>query len=193
MTSQRRRLAARRRNKETGSLSKSEPDFVLVGILRRPHGLRGEALVSIDTDFPERLQKGKVLYLGEDQLPVTIRSRRGHNEGILLAFQEFPDKESLQNIRNLPLYARIEDIPKLPAGEYYRHQLIGLEVVEENGEVLGILVQVLDTSANDVYIVQSERGEEILLPATKEVIRGLDQEKKLMTVRLLPGLRPESD
>jgi len=66
-------------------------------------------------------------------------------------------------------------------------------VVEEKGDVLGILVQVLDTSANDVYIVQSERGEEILLPATKEVIRGLDQEKKLMTVRLLPGLRPESD
>lgn len=191
MTSSRRNLAARRRNKETGSQIFSEPVFVLVGILRRPHGLKGEALVTIETDFPERLKKGVKLYLGEEHTPITVRSQRNINEGLLLAFEELPERESLENIRNMPLFSRIEDSPTLPAGKFYRHQLMGMDVFTEDNQTLGKIVQVLDTTANDVYVVQPNEGKEILLPAIQDVIQTIDLDNKRMTVHLLPGLLPE--
>jgi 16S rRNA processing protein RimM len=192
LTSQRRRLAARRKDKETGSLPISEPVFVQVGILRRPHGLKGETLVTINTDFPERLKVKTKLYLGEDHLPVTIKSRRHHNDGMLLAFEEFGDKEALEQVRNLPLFVHVSEIPALPAGEYYQHQLLGLDVLEEDGNALGTLAEILSTGANDVYVVREADGKELLLPAIKDVVQKIDLEQRQITVRLLPGLRDEA-
>lgn len=189
MTSQRRRIAARRKEKETGSLIDSEPVFVVVGILRRPHGLHGEVLVSLETDFPERLQKGARLYLGDDYVPVTIAGSRQHNDGLLLTLEEFPGKQAVEPFRNLPLFIKTADSPALPAGQYYQHQLLGLEVVEETGAALGKLAQILDTGANDVYVVRSADGAEVLLPAIKDVILKVDLAEKRLTVHLLPGLR----
>lgn len=195
MTSRRQAASARRaqRNKtESGSAVISEPEFVLVGILRRPHGLRGEAQVTIETDFPERLKAGVKLYLGDERTPVTVRSHRAVDGGLLLAFEEFPDRNSIEHIRNAPLFTHISDSPPLPAGRYYRHQLIGLRVIDaEHGE-LGVLAQILDTSANDVYLVRSERYGEILIPAISDVVQQVDLEHKQIQVKLLPGLLPET-
>jgi 16S rRNA processing protein RimM len=187
VSSNRQRLAARRRNKPEGSLEHGEPLFVAVAQVRRPHGLRGEALASPLTDFPERLQAEARFYLGEDHRPVTIKSRREHNQGLLLAFVELPTREDLEYIRNEVLYARVEDAPPLEEDEYYHHQLIGLEVWAE-GERLGTLADILVTGANDVYVVRPEEGKDILLPATSEVILTIDLDKKRMDVKLLPGL-----
>ncbi|MEX1071288.1 MAG: ribosome maturation factor RimM [Anaerolineales bacterium] len=191
MNSQRRRHADRIRNKETGSLKDGEPVFVLVGVLRRPHGLRGEVLVVPQTDFPERLKKGLQLYLGEEYRAVTIQSRRQHNDGLLLAFEEFPDKASLDYVRNEPLFVRREESPALPEGQYYQHQLLGLKVIQEDGAILGKVSEILDTSANAVYVVRTEDGEEILLPSIKDVIRKIDLKTKQITVHLLSGLIPD--
>lgn len=189
MNSSRRRLAQRRREKETGSPAIGEPVFVVVGIARRPHGLRGEVLVSIETDFPERLQKGARLLLGEEHTVVTIDAARGHNDGLLVTFEEFPDKSSVEFIRNVPLFVRTDDRPPLPEGEYYQHQLLGMQVEEETGELLGTLEQVLDTGANNVYVVRTADGKELLLPAIKGVVRQILPTEKKMIVHLLPGLR----
>lgn len=191
MTRTRRQIAAQRRNKDTGS-PLSEPGFVLVGILRRPHGLHGEAQVSIETDFPERLKAGTKLFLGVERTPVTIRSYRTANDSLLLSFEEFPDRGSIEHIRNAPLFSRIEDSPPLPEGRYYRHQLIGLDVFSDDGRALGRLTQVLDTSANDIYVVDSEGGSEILLPAIADVVKNVDLDNKRVTVHLLPGLLPDA-
>jgi len=158
--------------------------------LRRPHGLRGEALVSIETDFPDRLQKGVTLFLGEDYKELTIKSRRKANNGLLMVFEEL-DRETLEQVRNEPLFTRVADSPQLPPGQFYQHQLLGLEVLTEDGVLLGKLVEVIDTAANDVYIVRSQQGKEILLPAIRDVIRHVDLEKKKLIVHLLPGLLPE--
>jgi 16S rRNA processing protein RimM len=188
LTSQRRQRAARLRNKETGSLKEGEPLFILVGILRRPHGLKGEALVSLQTDFPDRLQKGLRLYLGEDHRPVTIRSRRQHNDGLLMAFDELADKTSLENLHNVPLFVRKDETPVLPEGQYYQHQLLGLDVVTEGGTVLGKVAEILDTTANAVYVVRPETGKEILLPSIKNVVRAIEIENGRIVVRLMPGM-----
>jgi 16S rRNA processing protein RimM len=189
VTTSRRRLAQRRREKDTGSPFTGEPVFLVVGIARRPHGLRGEVLVSVETDFPERLTKGAKLFLGEEHTPVTVASTRGHNEGLLITFEEFPDKASVEFLRNTPLFVSAEDRPPLPDGEYYQHQLLGMQVFEESGELLGTLEQVLDTGANNVYVVRDSEGKELLLPAIKNVVRQILPAEKKMVVHLLPGLR----
>ncbi|MDA1329748.1 MAG: 16S rRNA processing protein RimM [Chloroflexi bacterium] len=187
MSTNRQRIAARRRDQTTGSLNDSEPVFLAVGKVRRPHGLRGEVLVHILSDFPERLQPGAEILLGEEYLPVTIRSRRHHNDGLLIAFEQYSAREQLDAFRNQVLYIRIEDLPKLDNQEYYHHQLIGLDVWAE-GQLLGKLSEIIETGANDVYVVRSEVGNEVLLPATSEVILGIDLEKKRLEAHLLPGL-----
>jgi 16S rRNA processing protein RimM len=173
----------------TGSPIESEPDFILIGFVRRPHGVKGELLFSLETDFPERLIKGAKFYLGEEHLAVTIRSRRNHGQGLLLGFEEFPDKPSVERLHNVPLYSKTAEMPALPEGKFYQHQLLGLQVMEENGENLGTLTQILSTGSNDVYIVCDDAGKEILLPAIRDVIRRIDLDEKRMVVRIIPGLR----
>ncbi|MCW5873889.1 MAG: 16S rRNA processing protein RimM [Anaerolineales bacterium] len=197
MTSRRYRANTRRKANEgkpseSGSAVFREPDFVLVGMVRRPHGLRGEVQVSIETDFPERLQPGVKLFLGEGHTPVTIRSARAIDNGLLLSFENFPDRESLAHIRNAPLFSRVEDSPPLPPGQYYRYQLMGLTVSTDTGEELGLLTQVLETGANDVYVVRSPVHGEVLLPAIDDVVLEVDIAAKRMRVHLLPGLLPEA-
>jgi 16S rRNA processing protein RimM len=143
----------------------------------------------LETDFPERLQPGARLYVGEDHRPVTISKRREHNDGLLLAFVELPGVEDVEAFRNVPLSAAVADRPPLPAGEYYQHQLLGLEVIEDSGEPLGTLVEILHTGGNEVFVVRPEEGGELLLPAIDQVVRAVDLKAKRMTVHLLPGLR----
>ncbi len=171
-----------------GSPTAGGPAFLAVGRLRRPHGVRGEALVEVLTDFPERLQPKTVVYAGEEHLPLTIRSRRSHNEGLLLAFAGLETPEAVGRFRNQILYVPSADRPSLPDGEYYHHQLIGLMVQEEDGQMLGRLTEILETGANDVYVVTAEDGNEILLPVIPGVVLDVDLVGKTMRVHLLPGL-----
>jgi 16S rRNA processing protein RimM len=151
--------------------------------------LKGELLVSLETDFPETLVKGTRLYLGNDYRPVTISGRRQHSEGMLLSLDEFPDKPSVESLHNLPLYRKVTDAPALPEGQYYQHQLLGLNVIEEDGQIVGTLSQILNTGANDVYVVRDDLGKEILLPAISDVILRVELASKQIIVHLLPGLK----
>lgn len=190
MTSRRRRAAARRRdkNQDTGSPPIGEPVFLLVGVVRRPHGVKGEVLMGVMTDFPERIKPGAVLYLREGEEPVTILTVRKHNKGLLLRFKEYPNREDVENLRNLNVFVRADDRPKLPKGEHYWHEMIGMAVVTDAGESLGVLVDLIETGANNVYVVRTEGGKEVLLPVINEVILKIDLKKKQMTVHLLEGL-----
>lgn len=147
--------------------------------------------MDVMTDFPERLHRGVVVYLGDERRPLKIRTRRTHQQALLLSFEEYHDADAVGELRNQLLYVPAADRPPLPEGEYYHHQMIGLRVVNEDGTLLGILTQILDTGANDVYVVTRERGPEVLLPATEEVILAVDLDQGHVKVHLLPGLLPE--
>jgi 16S rRNA processing protein RimM len=174
-----------------GSPPPGEPVFLVVGKLQRPHGLRGEVIMEVITDFPERLRSGVTVYVGEAHQPQRIRSRRWHDRALLLAFDSCLDSESVGQFRNQLVCVRADDRPALPEGEYYHHQILGLSVVSDTGQALGRLVQILSTGANDVYIVRPEAGPEVLLPVTEEVILRVDLERGEILVHLLPGLLPE--
>jgi 16S rRNA processing protein RimM len=165
-----------------------EPVYLVVGFLRRAHGVRGEIILDLHTDFPERLQNGRKLFVGEEHRPMTLSGARPHAKGMLLKFKDIETPEDAGELRNQWVYVRATDVPSLPEGKVYQHELFGFDVVEENGNSLGELVEIIETGANDVYVVKNEAGKEILLPAIPSVILEIDPARRLMRVHLLEGL-----
>lgn len=173
---------------EIGSPPVGEPEYLVVGFLRRPHGVTGEILMDVHTDFPQRLKPGVTLFVGEDHIPMQIAGRRPHRSGLLIRFHGLETPEQAGLYRNTWVYVRVADCPPLPEGEYYHHQLLGLNVVTDDDRPLGVLVEILETGANDVYVVKDAHGREILLPAIPAVILDIRLADRLMRVHLLDGL-----
>jgi 16S rRNA processing protein RimM len=165
-----------------------EPVYLAVGFLRRAHGLRGEIIMDLHTDFPERLQSGRKLWVGEDHRPAELAGARPHAKGMLVKFKGVESPEEAKMLRNQWVYVRAADVPRLPEGKLYQHELYGFDVVDEHGEPLGQLVEILETGANDVYVVRKEDGTEILLPAIPSVILEINAPRRLMRVHVLEGL-----
>jgi 16S rRNA processing protein RimM len=165
-----------------------EPVYLVVGFLRRAHGVRGEIIMHMHTDFPERLQSGRQLFVGEEHTQMTLASARPHAKGMLVKFNAIDSPEDAGQLRNQWVYVRATDAPALPEGKIYQHELFGFKVVDENEHPLGEVVEILETGANDVYVVKDEAGKEILLPAIPSVILDLDTGRRLMRVHLLEGL-----
>lgn len=171
-----------------GSPPDGEPAFLVVGKLRHPHGVRGEILMQVITDFPERLQPGVTVFVGQAHRPERIRTRRPHGQGLLLAFEGYTTPETVGELRNALVFVPTANRPPLPTGEYYHHQLLGLRVIGEDGHELGKIREILSTAAHDIYLVQGASGPDILLPAINEVILDIDLDHGLVRVHLLPGL-----
>lgn len=178
---------------KSGSPSKGEPVYLAVGLLRRPHGVHGEILMEVYTDFPERLKDGTTVYLGGKHKPVTLRHTRYHNDGLLLSFEGVETPESAGLLRNQIVNVKTATRPALPAGQYYHHQMIGMIVMEDSGDELGRLTEIIETGANDVYVVTSEEGKELLLPSIKQVVLDVDVEANRMLVHLIPGLLEQEE
>lgn len=176
------------REQPANSPTAGEPAFLVVGKIRRPHGVHGDVVVEIYTDFPDRLVPKKSIFLGEQHVKLIIARRRLHNEGLLLGFEGISSPEQAGLYRNQILSIIASETPELPGGRYYFHELLDLHVIDELGNTLGTLTEILETGANDVYVVTSPNGHELLLPAIPEVVLNVDQETKKITVRLLPGL-----
>ena len=172
--------------KNTGS-PPGGPLYLSVGFLRRPHGLKGEIIMDLHTDFPERMKSGRQLFVGDKHKSMILASVRPHQKGLLVKFKDIETPEDAGRYRNQWVYAQTKDVP-LPDGEYYKHQLIGLKVVDEADSPLGELVEILETGANDVYVVRDDAGKEILLPNIPSVILDLDIDRGLLKVHLLEGL-----
>jgi len=133
------------------------------------------------------------VYAGGDHFPLTICRQRSHNEGTLLGFDGFSTPEQVGHFRNQILYIVAADAAVLPEGEYYFHELLGLVVLDEAGETLGKISEIIETGANDVYVVMNDAHRELLLPAIPDVILDIDLDSKTMRVHLIPGLMDEDN
>lgn len=163
------------------------PQYLAVGRIAAPHGVRGEVIVEIHTDFPQRFVPDARFFVGERKLAMTVERVRPFKHRLLIKFREISDRTGAERLRGAWIHVPIEEAWPLEEGEYYEYQIIGLEVWTEEGEYLGEVDHIIYTGANDVYVVQGPRGE-VLLPAIDEVIREIDLEGGRMTVHLLPGL-----
>ena len=166
-----------------GSPLTGEPAFLAVGKLRHAHGVHGEILMEVLTDFPERPTPGTALYLGSEGDQLRLTKSRPHQAGLLMTFEGFSTPEQVSQLRNQIVYVKADDRPPLADGEYYHHQLIGLSVIDESGTSLGQIIEIIETGANDVYVVRSEDSHEILLPVLPEVILNVDLTTGSMQVR----------
>lgn len=173
------------RNTGTGSFTPDEPVFLIIGKLRRPHGVHGEIIMELMTDFPERIKPGKTVYVGDEHRQLQISGVRPYHNALLVRFEEFLEREGVGVLRNQLVYVKTTELPKLDEGEYYFHQLIGMAVVDEEGKPVGTLEEILETGANDVYLVRTPGGDEVLVPAVEAFILGVDIESRIMTIRLI--------
>jgi 16S rRNA processing protein RimM len=173
---------------QTSGSPTGEPVHLVIGFLRRPHGVSGEIIMDIHTDFPERIKSGRKVLIGEKKQPHTFDTVREHKDGLLVSFRGIDTPEDAGKFRNQWVYVKATDVPPLPEGQVYKYQLVGLDVVDDNGNALGKITEILETGANDVYVVKNDAGKEILLPAIPSVILNTDMEQRVMKVHLLEGL-----
>lgn len=171
-----------------GSIGPVEPAYVLIGRLQKSHGVRGEITLRVFSDFPERIRRGKTIYIGADFQTCKITGTRWKNDLLLLKLEGFDSPESVRELVGKEIFSAVKDLPSLSEGRYYHHQLIGMRVFEGE-EDLGVLAAIMETGANEVYIIDQADGQELLIPAIPEVILKVDLEQKRLEVRLLEGLR----
>lgn len=173
---------SRKNRNTTGSSSRDEPVFLVIGRVRRPFGLKDEWFFKVITDFPERLVVGKKIYLGEDKQPYLLKTIKTSPKDVRLSFE--PEIPHDMPIQNEFLYVKSADLPSLSEGRYYHHQVIGMQVMDEQEKVIGTISEILETGANDVYIIRDQDGKEILLPAISTVIRNFNIKKRTMVVKI---------
>ena len=163
---------------------------VITGKILAAHGIKGEVKVKPLTDNPRRYRRGNSLYLEKEDTFVLITSVRDAGDDLLIVkFKGVDDRTRAEKLRGSFLQVEEENVPTLPEGEYYHFQLLGMEVVEEDGTYLGLLSDFVESGSNDVYKIDCGNGDYLLLPALKQVMTEVDVAKKKMIVRLLPGLK----
>jgi 16S rRNA processing protein RimM len=155
-----------------------------------PHGIRGELKCRIVTDFPkQRFKRGNTVLL--DGTPHVVRSARIQDQVVLLRFEDITDRTNAEKFRGKDLLIRAEDAITLPKGQFYWHQVIGLEVIDATTRSsLGRVSDILETGANDVYVVKTPGGRELLIPAIKDVVKDIDPSLGHIVVEPLPGMLP---
>ena len=165
------------------------PAYLVVGRLRRPHSLDGSMLMEVLTDFPERLQPAhsntekKLVYVGEEHIEMHISKLRWHNQAFIVNFDGMNHRDQVDGLRNKLVYTQTSDLPDLPEGEYYHHQLLGLSIIEKDtGIEIGKLREILETGANDVYIIDTPEDKDILLPAIESVILEVNLDERRIFV-----------
>lgn len=151
---------------------------VVVGIVRRTRGVRGELVVESQTDLPDRFEQFDKLYLvtPSGERPVTVQSVRPQaGSEIWVRLDEIKDREMAIGLRGATLEIDERERPVAPAGEYYYDQLEGLEVVNSEGKHIGTLTQVVPRGGQDLYAVETDHGE-VLVPATVAIVKKIDLE-----------------
>jgi 16S rRNA processing protein RimM len=157
--------------------------LIAIGKAVAPHGVRGDVRVMPLTDFPDRFRTLKEVIL-DDGRRLAVESAKYHQQFVLLKFKGLDDRDAAQTLRGKLLKVGRQDLVKLPAGQYYTFDIIGLKVYDEEGAFLGEVTDVLATGANDVYITEKEGAKPLLIPALKEVVREIDVPGGRMVVKL---------
>jgi len=165
-------------------------NLLRVGVITSTHGVRGEVKVFPTTDDMNRFKKLKtvILDLGKEQKTLTVEHVKFFKNMVILKFKGLDNINDVEMLRQKDLLITRDQAVKLNPDENFIVDLIGLQVMTDEGTKLGVMTDVLQTGANDVYIVKMESGKAILLPEIKDCILNVDLEKGEMLVHVLDGL-----
>lgn len=172
---------------------RNKQKLLSVGQITSTHGLKGEVKVYPTTDDPEvrfKQLKEVILKTPKEEIPVTVRSVRFSKNLALLKFEGIDGIDAVEKYKGAYICVPRDQAQKLGPDEYYEADLIGMEVVSDEGMKLGILSRVMHTGANDVYEIDLEKedSKSFLIPAIKECIKEVDVDSGLMTIHVMEGL-----
>ncbi|MDU6265653.1 MAG: ribosome maturation factor RimM [Anaerocolumna aminovalerica] len=165
-------------------------DFLRVGVITSTHGIRGEVKVFPTTDDINRFKtlKQVILDTGKEYLDLEIEGIKFFKQYAILKFKGIDNINDIEKYKGKDLLVTRDNAVKLEEDEYFIYDILGSKVISDEGNELGELTEVLTTAANDVYVVKTKEGKEILIPSIEECILNVDTEKKEIKVHLLPGL-----
>lgn len=165
-------------------------DLLKVGVIASTHGLKGEVKVFPTTDDVKRFKvlKEVIMDTGTKKITLQIEGVKFFKQFAILKFKEINDINDVEQYKNCPLYVTRDHAVPLEEDEYFIADLIGLSIVDEEKIVLGKLTDILETGANDVYVLTTSEGKEVLLPAIKECILNIDMKAKMITIHMMKGL-----
>jgi 16S rRNA processing protein RimM len=164
------------------------PAFLIIGRIRSSHGVRGGMRIQILCDDPERFLQLKQVFIGREHTPFRVQEARLFDKQALLRVEGISSPEEVASWREADVSVASADAMPLQQGEYYYHQILGLDVVTNTEEDLGEITDIIPTGSNDVYVVTKEQ-QEVLLPALKDVILEIDLIRGVMKVQVPDGLR----
>lgn len=164
--------------------------FFQVGVIASTHGIRGEVKVFPTTDDVNRFKELKCVILdtGKETLPLEVESVKFFKQFVILKFKGIDDINEIERYKKCPLLVERKDAVPLEEGEYYIADMIGMKVETEEGQDFGVLKDVIETGANDVYVIESSAHGEVLVPAIKQCILKVDMDAHKMKIHLMPGL-----
>ncbi len=166
-------------------------DYLEVGKIVNTHGLRGEVKVVPWTDYPDDFEDIEYVYAqrrGGERERLDIKNIKYQKNNLIVKFAQINSIDEAETYKNLVLTADRDTLGELPEGVYYIADLIGLEVVKETGERIGEICDVINTGANDIYVVKREGKKDMLIPVIDDVVKKVDLENKMVTVELMEGL-----
>lgn len=166
-------------------------NYLQVGVITTTHGIRGEVKVFPTTDDAGRFKKLKHVFLdtGKEYMPLEVSGVKFFKNLVILKFKGIDNINEIEKYKGKSLFVDRENAVPLEENEYFIADLIGLKALSEEGEELGVLEDVLQTGANDIYVIRKKGMQDILVPAIKDCIRGVDLEQGLIRIHLLDGLR----
>ncbi len=157
-----------------------------MGRVSRAHGVKGEVSIHPLSEVETRFDQGSVMQL-EDGRTLTVEFARAHQQRLLVKFEEVADRTAAEALRGEVLLIPTAEAPAAPEGSFWVHEVVGLEVVTEDGRDLGRIQEVQGNPANDLWVTDTGA----LVPAVREVVTGIDLRARRITVRELPGLFEE--
>lgn len=168
-------------------------EMLRVGVISSTHGVKGEVKVYPTTDDPERFKQLKEVIVDtkKEQLPLAVQQVRFFKNMVILKFKGYDTINDIEKYKGCDLLIHRSQAIPLNPGEYFISDLIGLTVFTDDGRELGRLKDVMQTGANDVYVVELPSGREVLIPAIKPCILDVNLEAGQMKVHLLDGLLEE--
>lgn len=168
--------------------------WVTIGQITAPHGVRGEVRIRPLTDFPQRFEGMERVHLFLDgrRWQAEIECIRPHARGNwTMKLNGVDTREEAEGLRRAELQVPPHDTYPLPEGEYYVFELVGCSITTGDGKDIGLLIDVITTGANDVYLVENDQGNQFLIPAIKQVVKEIDLDGRRILIDPIPGLLDE--
>ncbi|MGI6361896.1 MAG: ribosome maturation factor RimM [Bacillota bacterium] len=160
---------------------------ITVGKIVAVFGVKGQLKVECLSDFPERFSPGNSFFVEKTAQVLTLESTHWHGKRLLLKFLSIDDRTAAETLCPSLLKIQEDQLMPLPKGHYYHFQIVGLTVYEGENK-LGVVTEVRDHLAHDIYIIKKESGKELLLPALKSIVKDISLADGVMKVKLPSGL-----